>query len=81
MSHLPASHYLKIYRLRQSMAERGVTRPEPRVLHQICALVEELEKMSPTSEIRLELPAGKVNFVEVSTSRVFGTIVYPEKNE
>ena len=61
------------------MAERGLTHPAPQVFSQVCALVERLETLSPDSEIRLDHPGGRVDFIEVSSSQVVGTIDYPEK--
>ena len=63
------------------MAEREISHPTPQVFRQVCELVEGLEKLNPDSEIRLDHPGGKVEFVEVSTSLVVGTIDYPEKHE
>jgi hypothetical protein len=65
MSDGPVSRYLKIYRRRVSMAERGVTTPAAEVLIQMRSLVTGLEKLPSTTEVRL-VQRGRTMRFEVS---------------
>ncbi len=55
---LPVSHYLDVYKLRQSMARNGVTRPNEEGRRLIDRLVERLSDLDPGMPCDLKhLPA------------------------
>lgn len=73
-TNVPAQHYLKIYRFRLSMAERGVIRPHAEVVDFMRRLVAGLEMMDPQANVKLETGGGWTRFSVAATDALIAEI-------
>jgi hypothetical protein len=71
MSDLPASHYLRIYRLKLGSAEGGTTHPKAEWVNFVRRLVAALESLDPDAKVRLEANSpAQVCFRDASTGAI-----------
>jgi hypothetical protein len=81
MSHLPADHFVRIYRRRlRGLESMGSTCSEEAVT-QVRDLLAGLERLDPSALIRLDHPKGKVAFVAVDDGRLVGSLDYLDSPE
>ena len=78
MSEVTAQHLLGIYRARLSMAERGVTHPEPEVVAGVRKLVAGLAAMPPDARVTLDAQPGKYIFKSTLTGDLIAEIDFDE---
>lgn len=64
MKDLLAQHYLRIYRLKSTMAERGTTRPSAEALESFRHFVVALEALDVNAPVRLETTQGAARFTD-----------------
>lgn len=74
MDDLPAQRLLKIWQLRLSMAERGVTNPPPDLIPHMRQLVAGLSALDPEAPVRLERHGERMNFIAAETGMVIDSI-------
>lgn len=72
MSDLPVQHYLKLYQLRVSMAERGVTSPPPDLVSSMRHLIAGLSAQPPDAGVRLEMEGNRTRFIAATTGELLG---------
>ena len=77
MSRLPASHYLKIYRLRLGMAERGVTNPRPDAIRFMRQFIAALERMLPDDLVEVACDSHYWAFYNGKTRELLADIHFP----
>jgi hypothetical protein len=70
MSELPSSHYLRIYRIKLEMAQRGTTDPKPEWVEFMRGLVAALESLDPAAEVHLEATRTGVYFSDTATGSI-----------
>jgi hypothetical protein len=71
--HLPASHYLRVYRLRLSMAEDGITQPSPAHVQSMREFVDALTALEPDTLVKLDASQkGVAVFINADTGALLG---------
>jgi len=70
MDDLPAQRLLKIWQLRLSMAERGVTNPPPYLMPHMRELVAGLAALDPEAPVRLERHGNQMRFIAAETGAI-----------
>lgn len=73
-SDLSAQHYLKLYRRRVSMAERGITKPHPEVVDYMRRLVAGLEAMDLQAKVKLQNEGSRTRFSVAATDTLIAEI-------
>lgn len=82
MNDLPAQHYLKIFQLRLSMAERGITSPSADVVVSMRQLVAQLAAIDPATSVKLEIHGSQARYMKEETGAIIGTInLWEESND
>lgn len=70
MTHQPAHHYLRIYRIRLAMAENGTTQPQPEYVTFMRDLITRLEPLDSSTPIRVETADGMARFKNATTGEL-----------
>lgn len=72
--HLPASHYLWIYRIRLDRAEGDITHRSQEGVEFMRELVGNLVKLDPSTPVGLEIVCGLARFTNATTGALLGEI-------
>lgn len=72
MSALSAQHYLRIYRTRLSMAERGMTSTRPEIVSGMRRFVAALSALAPDATVQLEIHGQRTRFIAAATGELLG---------
>ncbi|GEP40963.1 hypothetical protein BGE01nite_02540 [Brevifollis gellanilyticus] len=80
-SDLPAHHYLKVYRGRVSLAERGISKPHPEVVDYMRRLVAAFQAMDPQAKVKLETRGSWVRFSVAATDALIAEIDFAPYQE
>ncbi|WP_156346528.1 hypothetical protein [Verrucomicrobium spinosum] len=65
-------HFLKLYQMRLSMAERGVTSPHPDIVTAMRQLTTSLSAQDPDAKVRLEIHGSRTRFIATATGELLG---------
>ena len=75
-----AQHYLRIYRLKLSMAEHGTTRPSSAGLEFFRRFVAALETLDVNAPVRLETTQGTARFTDVRSGLLLAEVPLKDDN-
>jgi hypothetical protein len=73
-SDLPASHYLRVYRLKLGLAEGGTTTPAPEFVAFMRQLIENLADVDPSTPVELNTSGNEALFRNALTGSLLGRL-------